>query len=396
MATYVDTLMQQLRINNPMLDKNEFRARQYGAWDFAMMPNNLVTNETRMMAASSMGRTIKIPVLNALTIETSSSRSCSGSDNDGVSALVEPSWHTISASFSMLRHRMDNNDISEQREWDQKMTALIYAFCKDADDHVLSTLSTNKNQVFNNPLNYTISSNTVNATWAQRNVLMNNLEVMMHSNDFAGRLHIIGDGGVEAIMNELGEHAVYNDVNRALELNNKVFHFDRSLYDQYKYATMYAALENTVTVLFRFTREQNGFETAPGHEFGKVYMPLFGHEVGYHKVTSVGDYHAKQGSGIDDMTCSILDTYIFDIDIAVVTSYNSAIATRPNPIIKANIASGSDEVQAVSISNTASTPIYTSTVVTNTAAAPVYASSVITNTEAAPVNTHSVDATAGD
>ena len=380
MATYVDTLMRQLRINNPQLDKNEFRARQYGAWDLAMMPNNLVTNETRDLAANSMGRDIKIPVLNALTIETSSSRSCSGSDNDGVSALVSPSWHTISASFSMLRHRMDNNEISEQREWDQKMTALIYAFCKDADDTVLSALSTNKTQVVNNPIGYTFSSNTIQSTWAQRNYLMSNLEVMMHSNDFAGRLHIVGDGGVEALFNELGQHATYNDVNRALEMNNKVFHFDRSLYDSDKYATMYAVLDNTVTVLFRFTREQNGFETAPGHEFGKVYMPLFGHEVGYHKVTSVGDYHSKQGSGIDDMTCSILDTYIFDIDIAVITSYNSAIATRPNPIIKANIAKGSDEVQAVSISNSAASPIYTS--------------AVVTNTTAAPVNTHSVDAAA--
>lgn len=364
MATYVDTLMGNWVMQNPQLDSMENRAREYGAFDMAMAlsnaPDSPITAETKALAAGSIGRTIKIPVLKKLALDASNSRSCSASDNDGVSALVEVSWTTLSQSFTILRNRMNNNYITTQREFNHKMNAVRQAILKGADDLILTALSTNKSQVMNDSLNYTVASNTVNATWKQREFLLGDLHSMMLANDFgAGNFHVVGNTGIEATMRHLGEHAVYNDVNKALELNGMTFHYDRGLSNANgKYGTLYAVQSGSLAVLFRFTRPQMANDKSGTHEFGTTYMPGFG-QIGYHYTESVGDYHAKQASGIDDMTCDVLESYIFDVDMAVVPAYNSALGTYPSPIIKADITSGSFENAVnVTLNNSADNPLY--------------------------------------
>lgn len=364
MATYVDTLMGNWVMQNPQLDSMENRAREYGAFDMAMAmtnaPDSPITAETAANAARSAGRDIKIPVLKKLALSASNSRSCTASDNDGVSDLVSVSWTTLSQSFTIIRNRMNNNFITTQQEFNHKMNAVRQAILAGADALVLTALSTNKNQVFNDQLNYQKSSDTINATWKQREFLLGDLHTMMHANDFgAGMFHVVGNGGIEATMRHLGEHALYNDVNKAIELNGMNFHFDRGLTNGTgKYGTLYAVQSGSLAVLFRFTRPQVAGDRSGSHQFGITYMPGFGN-IGYHYNESVGDYHSKQASGIDDMTCDVLESYIFDVDMAVVPAYNSALSTYPSPIIKADIASGSFESAVnVTLNNSADNPLY--------------------------------------
>ena len=78
-------------------------------------------------------------------------------------------------------------------------------------------------------------------------------------------------------------------------------------------------------------------------------MPYINIPVGLHYYESVGDNSAIAGDASADMKCTIKEYYGFSVDVAFVTSYNSAIATRPNPIIKVGIAKGDSQVQQVAI-----------------------------------------------
>jgi hypothetical protein len=88
-------------------------------------------------------------------------------------------------------------------------------------------------------------------------------------------------------------------------------------------------------------------------------MPYINIPVGLHYYESVGDYHAIAGDATTDLTCAKKEYYGFSVDVAFVVAYNSAIATKANPIIAAKIAAGATYAQPVFVANDASNPVPT-------------------------------------
>ena len=58
----------------------------------------------------------------------------------------------------------------------------------------------------------------------------------------------------------------------------------------------------------------------------------------------------------------IKEYFGFSVDVAFVVAYNSAISTKANPIIKAQIATGANYARPVRVLSSSSDPIYTSAV----------------------------------
>jgi len=85
--------------------------------------------------------------------------------------------------------------------------------------------------------------------------------------------------------------------------------------------------------------------------------------VGLHYYESVGDQSAIAGDATADLTCAKKEYYGFSVDVAFVVAYNSAIATKANPIIKAAIAKGNTYAQPVTVVNDATNPVNTKEVV---------------------------------
>ena len=116
-------------------------------------------------------------------------------------------------------------------------------------------------------------------------------------------------------------------------------------------------------VLFRYDREAaRGTKTAIGHEWDIVDMPYIDIPVGLHYYESVGDQSAIAGDATADLTCAKKEYYGFSVDVAFVVAYNSAIATKANPIIKAAIAKGNTYAQPVTVVNGETNPVRTKAV----------------------------------
>ena len=165
----------------------------------------------------------------------------------------------------------------------------------------------------------------------------------------------------------MAEHDIYNDVNKRLEYDNKVFHFTTNLTNEAgKFATAYIVEDGNVGVLTRVDREALRRTKANFHEWDVVRLPYIDLPVGSHYYTAVGDQSSIAGDASADMVCNVKEYFGFSVDIAFLVAYNSAAATVANPIIKIEIGnSGSLNPFAapVEVMNSEDNPVNTKAIV---------------------------------
>ena len=340
----VATRLQNWRINNPDFDKNMTRPYEYGALDFFTSqtdaPNSIISPFLRDRAFQSIGNTVQIPVINYDgDVTVSNVRSCVIADDENTSALYTVVFTTYAVGFTMVPSLYMNNEISYDHDFARKMEKISRALATSLDQAAVAALAAQKTQVFTNPLNYTITSNVMEVPEQMATECIGDINPIMRANAYPGQIHIIGNAGVDSLMRKLAQHGLYNDVNKQLEYDGKVFHFTNNVTDEsYKNGTFYAVEDGNVGLLTRVDREALRNTRANFHEWGVTMLPYIGTEVGYHYYTAVGDQSSIAGDASADMTCNVKEYFGFSLDAAFVVAYNSAPATVANPIIKAEIA----------------------------------------------------------
>jgi hypothetical protein len=359
------TVLNSIRIKNEKLDKNEQRLSEYGAFDFFVQQsktNPLLTSEMKEQAIKSMGKTLQMPVINYDgTISVSNVRSCTISDAENTSALVGLVFATYAVGFTVVPAMYSNNEIDMQNDIEKKFLKYARVLGAALDSAALTALAANKTQVFGDTLIYTKSSDVIVAPWESREDILGDIEPMMNANDYYGKVHIIGNTGVRSLLGKLMEKGEYNVVDKSIEWAGKQFHFSNRLTNASNtYATFYAVEDGNVDLLFRYDREAvMGTKTQVGHEWDIITMPYIDIPVGLHYYEAVGDQSSIGGAATADLTCAKKEYYGFSVDVAFVVAYNSAIATKANPIIAGRIASGSTYAQPVYVANPESKPVPT-------------------------------------
>ena len=247
------------------------------------------------------------------------------------------------------------------------MDKVCRALATSMDVLAIAALEANKTQVFKDSLYYTVSSNVVAIPWVARMEFLSDMNAIMRANAYPGLLHIIGNTGIDSLIRKMAEHDIYNDVNKRLEYDNKVFHFTTNLTNEAgKFATAYIVEDGNVGVLTRVDREALRRTKANFHEWDVVRLPYIDLPVGSHYYTAVGDQSSIAGDASADMVCNVKEYFGFSVDIAFLVAYNSAAATVANPIIKIEIGnSGSLNPFAapVEVMNSEDNPVNTKAIV---------------------------------
>ena len=360
------TRIQNIRANSN-LDKFEYRPSRYGALNAFMVqsedPTGILTEELKQKARTSIGNTLETPVIDYdADITIGSTRTLTIADSENTSKMVQITFATYAWGFTIAPAMYMNNEIGIQKDFETKMMKYIYAFAKKLDEAALATLAANKTQVLKNPLLYDWSANAINAKWTERENVFGDLEVMMGANDFYGQLHLVGDPGVESIMRKLQQHGLYNDVNKQNEFGTKIVHLTNNIAAaEGKYAQGYAVNAGSLGMLTRFERDcLLGTVSGDGHEWGIATLPLLNMPVGTYFYDSVGDYNTIAGAATADMTRTRKEHYGFAVDVAFLTTYNSAPSTLASPILAFNVSS-EDAVYAkpVVVVNSEDNPVNT-------------------------------------
>lgn len=379
----VATRIQNIRANSN-LDKYEIRGSRYGAFDCFVeqtnSPMSMVSDELKAKARGSIGAPkLQVPVINYDSgVTISNSRSTTISDDENTSAFVEVTFATYSFGFTMVPSLYMNNEIGYQKDFEKKLMKYIYALGKALDSAALTALDSAKTQAIANPLLYSFDSTgatptfILSANWNQRENILGDLGVMAGSNDFFDQMHIIGDAGLQSMVQKLAQKDIYNAVNKRNEYADKVFHFSNSIAPKENvYAQGFAVNEGSLGVLTRFEREcLNGTTARTGHEWGIATLPVLNIQCGTYYYESVGDYSAIAGAASADMDRVMKEHYGFAVDVAFITSYNShpaatgsgssAVPALPSPVIKFEVGSvGAVYGETVVVANTTTTPVNT-------------------------------------
>lgn len=351
MAELIKTLNQEWRRNSQKLYANEFRKKKTGALQLfldAARRNALVDADVRREAVGSTGNTIKIRVMkDNFAAQVATERSCTPVNNRTDSDLVPLTWVSLADGFTMFPTEYDTNEIKFQEHYDKNMISMINRLMVKLDQLSLANLETNKTQVVLNNLGYNFNAgHAIEAGWNERQFILNDLGVMLDSMNFGGDLRVVGSVSIESLLNELGMHGTYNDVNYALELNGKEFFMTNQLNESGKFGAMFAVAGDQVDILSRVSRAEYHGVSGVGHQFGTTTLPGLGGLVfGTHVVESIGDVSTPTGQA--DMFCDKKIEFGFSIDVAFVNAYESNQTTAGTGIIKSTVDYGTRGAQTV-------------------------------------------------
>ena len=341
----INTRIQNVR-SSSNLDKNELRPSRYGGLNLFMQqtadPSGIITPELTEKATSSIGNTLQTPVIDydgGVTI--GNTRSVTIADDENTSQMHTITFATYSWGFTIVPSNFMNNEVSIQRDFERKFNKYLYKFGETLDAATVAALSTAKSQVFADTLNYSVVGNAIQATFAQRENIIGDINPMMAANDHFGEIHLLGNAGYESIIRKLAEKGLYNSENKQLEYSDKVLHFSTRVPNAAgEFANAYAVQGGSVGILTRFERESLlGTQMADGTEWGIDTLPMLNFPVGTYFYESKGNFSALAGAATADNTRARKEHYGFAVDVAIITPYNSDPATIANPIAKVTVLS---------------------------------------------------------
>lgn len=339
----VETRIQNI-LAGANLDKYEYRASRYGALNAFQKQTNdalgILSPEMREKARASIGSNLQAVVIEEdQSISIGNQRTLTISDSENTSHFVTITFATYAWGFTVVPSLFMNNEVDIQTDFNKKMIKYLYKFAATLDGVALAKLAAEKTQVIKDSLLYDKTGNAINAMWTERENLLGDLNVIMEANDYYGNLDIVGDPGLESIVNKLRQLGQYNDINKTNEFADKSFFFTNGMTkDENTYAQGYAINEGSLGMLTRFEREcVLGTQARTGHEWDIVTLPFLNIPCGTYYYESVGDYHTIAGAASADMDRVKKEHYGFAVDIAFVTNYNSDKTTKAQPILAFNI-----------------------------------------------------------
>lgn len=326
------------------LDKNNLRPSDYGALDLFVTQNNsggIVTSALIEKARNSIGSTLQTPVFDFDgSVSIGNTRSVTIADDENTTAMYNFTFATYSFGFTQAPAAFMNNEITAQEDFNVKMKKYNLALLNTLDTAALAALSAAKTQVVGDALDYPFVGNVIKSTWAKRELILGDLNPIMKSNDYYGGIHIIGNAGIESIVNKLAQKSIYNEANKTLEFSDKTFHFtNRLTNEQGIYGSGYAIEDGSLGFLVRHERESILGTKTPTHEWGIDTLPYGNIPCDTYYYYGVGDYKDIAGAATADFTRGVKQHFGFAIDVCFVTPYNSAVSTNASSILKFNIAS---------------------------------------------------------
>lgn len=369
------TRVQDWVVQANRLDKNMTRPSRYGAYDFFRTqtdaPDSILSQELKDASIRSIGTTVKVPVIKYdANVTIGDTRSCVIQTDENTSEFYVITYTTLVWGFTMVPTQYQNNYITYQHDFDVKMRKYRNAVMARLDEMAVAALDAAKTQVFGYSPFFDTVADVVDCPWDRRTGLLSSIEVMMEENDYFGQLHIIGNGGVKELLNELAKHGYYNDENQQYEYQDYVFHFTNTTRlpneDGYM-GTGYAVESGNVGILFRIPDREalRGTQNVLTHSWDIINFPMANMPVAVHTYQDVGDQSALNGEASADMVCVVKEYYGFAVEVAFITAYNSDPDIVANPIIAFQIqdpGTANPFAKPVVVTNGEDDPVFTTTV----------------------------------
>lgn len=328
------------------MDKNEQRPSKYGALDLFKSqsndPNGILDTQTKANIEKSFNVSVQVPVVNFKDITIGNVRSCNLQTEGLTSALVTLTAVTYVWGFLAYPEQHYENYVGYQESINKLIEAGLQKLASTVDTGCVNLLETYKNQYFPAAMlaYYAQTANAFQVPQASKSDFYNQLGSVLQTMDFDSDPDVLTNPNGMATVRRLGAQGAGNSTNQAFQFAG---------YDWYSTnrvangagveSTQYAVGKGQVALASRIDPSAKRRDRIHESKYWDVFpnAPYVDMDLGVYYQAECADASAVQASGMTNSTRTKIESWEFSVDVFYVRPYNSAIATRYNPILKAEI-----------------------------------------------------------
>lgn len=341
----VKTVLQDLRANYPSnLDRDELRLTTFGLLTAAMAmtsgPSSIISTDLRKKAEASQGRNLDIPVLRKGAVTIKNVRSCTFGAGETESDFIRVVWQTIAFDITMVPSNYENNEIAYNEDLAKKMREGAEALQIEIETDLDLALDTAKSQVYNSTIvgdTYALVGSAIQVTNADLDFFFNDLEAINFADDFGGsNIKVVTNHRFMSIVRKIDNQGAQNDENTAFTLIGKEFTFSNRIANGLAVkATGYFMPDGSLGFLTRTSVDgRMGHRSTDGFEWAVDTIPGLPFPVDIKYKSTCDDKSAMQATGTSHLTSTMVEHWQIAVDFAILTPYNSDLATKSNSIRK--------------------------------------------------------------
>lgn len=341
----VKTVLQDLRANYPSnLDRDELRLTQFGLLSAVIAmtasQSSIISSDLKTKAENSQGRNLDVPVLRKMAVVIKNVRSCTFGAGETESDFVRVIWKTIAFDITMVPSNYANNELGYQEDLAKKIREGVEALQIEVETDLDLQMDTNKSQVYGSTIvgdTYALVGGAIQVTNADLDFFFNDFEAINFADDFTtSPVKVITNHRFMSIVRKIDNQGAQNDENTAFTLIGKEFTFSNRIANGAGVkATGYFMPDGSVGFLTRTSIDAKmGHKSTDGFEWAVDTLPGLPFPVDVKYKSTCDDKSAMQATGTAHLTSTLVEHWQIAFDYAILTPYNSDLATKPNAIRK--------------------------------------------------------------
>jgi len=341
----VKTYLQDIRANYPSnLDRDELRQTQTGLVTAVLAMTNsassIVSPDLIAQAETSQGRNLDVPVMTKGNITIKNVRSCTIGGDQSESDLVRVVWKTVVADVLMVPSQYEKNQIKYQFDLNKKIKETVEAFLVEIENDLDTAFDANKSQVYGSSIvgtKYPLVGSAIRVAPANLDFFFNDLEAINFADDFNDpTIRVIANHTVMPTVTKYINQGAGNNQNLQFQFAGKNFTFSNRISNGAGVlATGYFMPDGSVGMLTRVDVDARlGHKASDGTEWMEETLPGLPFPVGIQYKSKCDDKSALEVAGLAHLTATMVEHWQISFDFAIITPYNSDLATKPNSIRK--------------------------------------------------------------
>lgn len=351
------TILANIRANYPsFLDEYENRIKSTGlltsVLEMQASPNSIVSQDVRNRAIDSQGRPIQIPVLQDGDVTLTTTRTCTVPSAENDSALVNVTWSTVVGNITMTPAQYGINSIGYEADLNMKIQRMVEKMNTTVESNLETQIDNAKSQVYGatslvaaSGAKYPLVGGAIRVSSAQQELFFNDIDPINLADDFNTSIYkIVANYGTMPTIREWINQGPDNSNNRRFQFESNRnwssgaydFGFSNGISNGTGVrGTGYIIPDGAIGFLTRVDNDAlNNRFTTTGSTYSVETLPGLQWPVGLRFKSDCADKSAIAGGATAHLTATVEEQWQFSFDYAVLTPYNSDLATRANPIRK--------------------------------------------------------------
>ena len=325
-----------------VLDKHEHRQGEYGAVELAKNDTqNVVPAATIEANRLSETRPQSMAVYKRMekTIGTGGAV-CDPATEEPETALVPVTWNKLNFTITQVDTRFAANEVLKQQDFNHQLEAGIRGGLEKLSTDVIAAIETSKSQVLLNdmasviPFNGATNQLEIASTGVARQEAWSYTNSIMAQNSFKGRLNFLHSYGINPIADYYTNQGAQNATNTSYQFGTyNMYRDNKVIAGAGNIGAFYVMPMGSISIVFWTNLQARIGSDAGGAgqiiDAGVTNIPGLGEMAHFTHRKCITD--ATYDPGVE-LAFQTVDQ--FELQYAIITNYNSSIATIADPKVK--------------------------------------------------------------